>query len=176
MTNDSAVHLSEEALNDVLIGLGSPGDEAHLVACPACRARRADFRAQVQAFGESSLAWSEARAAAMPRPSKWQAARRVPIPALGLALAAMLLVAVAAPLWHHFNSSGPSSSGAVVPPVSASGDSEAQIAQDNELLRSVDVALNTDAVAPLNPYGFSPYGFSDKPRPHSKARRKRGTE
>ena len=135
MTNDSAVHLSEEALNDVLIGLGSPGDEAHLVACPACRARRADFRAQVQAFGESSLAWSEARAAAMPRPSKWQAARRVPIPALGLALAAMLLVAVAAPLWHHFNSSGPSSSGAVVPPVSASGDSEAQIAQDNELLR-----------------------------------------
>ncbi len=32
MTTESSVHLSDEAMNDVLIGLASPQSEAHLAA------------------------------------------------------------------------------------------------------------------------------------------------
>lgn len=170
--HDSKAHLSDEALDDVLIGLGSSAAAAHLAVCPACRARVENFHADMQAFNETSLAWSERQANTMPAVaaggSRRSTAPRLPIASLGLALAAMLLLAIAAPLWRHLHSSPGE---AAAPAVSVDGDSQAQIAQDNELLRQVNAALNSDAVAPLNPYPYA-----QRPRPQPKAGRKRGTE
>ena len=61
MTPSLSNHLSEEALDDVLIGLGSAESEAHLAVCPECRAEVETFRGDVALFNAASVAWSESR-------------------------------------------------------------------------------------------------------------------
>jgi hypothetical protein len=39
MKSNFNAHLTEEALDDVLIGMGSEEAALHLAACPECRAR-----------------------------------------------------------------------------------------------------------------------------------------
>ena len=51
-------HLSEEALDDVLIGLGSAESQAHLEVCADCRAQVRTFLGDVALFNAASMAWS----------------------------------------------------------------------------------------------------------------------
>ena len=161
MTMTNPHHLPEEALNDVLIGLGSPESEAHLAACADCRGRVEGFQSTVQAFNATTMAWSEAqptRPLARATRGKYMGAP------LGWALAATAaLVAIGVPIWNanHRAVENVAVAPIVVPAVSQE-DSEAQIAQDNELLRSVNVALSSDDASPL-----AELGLSD--RPHARA-------
>lgn len=162
MTSESSAHLSEEALDDVLIGLSSPESEAHLAVCGACRGQLEDFQSRVQVFNQTSLAWSESKPAISLRPKIEARARRQRFLPLELAMAATLLLVIGVPVWnreHNQVSEQPVAQSA------ATGDSEAQIAQDNDLLRSVDAALSTNDESPI-----SEYHLAVKPHSHMKAR------
>ncbi len=167
MTTELSIHLSEEALDDVLIGMGSPESEAHLTVCQDCRAKLAEFRSDVHLFNRASLAWSESR---VPRPriAPAKAIFRIPSPLIGMCAVALLLLMVGVPRWNRDNHN----SGSQVAPVnSPQANTEAEIAQDNDLLRAVDAAINPDEASSINQYHFMESHHSQL-----KARPKRGLE
>jgi hypothetical protein len=156
MTIELSAHLSEEALNDALIGLSFPEPDAHLAVCGFCRGQLEAVRTDLQAFNRTSLAWSEARLEARPAKSIGAAARlkvhhamRAP---LGWALAAAVLLAIGVPVWNHDYRASLKYGSA---PALAPEDSAAQIAQDNDLMRSVDTALNAPEASPIREYNLS---------------------
>jgi hypothetical protein len=63
MTPEPAVHLSEEAIYDVLIGLSSADTDANLAVCGLCRDDLEALRSELQVFNETALAWCKARPA-----------------------------------------------------------------------------------------------------------------
>ena len=151
MTRETMNHLSEEALNDILIGMGCADSKAHLAECPLCRGKAEAFRSDLGAWNTATLNWSEARARRIQvRP----APRRLPLPAFAWALAAAAVVAVAIPVGYETGFLGAHRNAAVVAPA-AQEDSEAQIAQDNELLKAVDAAINPREISPLKEYDLS---------------------
>ena len=155
MTPELSAHLSEEALNDILIGLGSPQSEAHLAVCGNCRAHLQEFQSTMQRFNQASLAWSEAKPAfSLSRPSKSKVRQVVGMPlswSFG-AIAAAVLLMIGIPLWQREHSIVVESGPAVIV---ASEDSELRIAQDNELLKSVYAAINVDEESPVSEYHLS---------------------
>ena len=162
MTTAQSVHLTEEAMNDVLIGLSLPESDAHLAACPVCSGQLEEFRSQMQLFNQTTLAWSEARPGVNLRTgSSRKVYQGIFAPAVW-ALAATVLLAVGLPIWNHFHRSYRNY--AVVLPA-APGDNATQIAEDNDLLRSVNAALNDNEVSPL-----TEYHLADEPHPRRKAR------
>ena len=163
MTQPRSAHLSEEALDDVLIGLGSPESDAHLAECEVCRGQLEEFRSGMRVFNQASLAWSEARPMRSLRSLVRSKVRPGVFAPAGWALAAaVLLMMIGVPVWRHDHRTALIKSTA---PAAANEDSPAQIAQDNDLLRSVDEALNTSEASPI-----SEYHLSDGPQPHRKAR------
>jgi hypothetical protein len=156
-------HLSEEDLDDVLIGLGKPESDAHLVECEICRNQLEEFRSGVQVFNQASLAWSEARTLKARPPFNRSKVPQTVYAFVGWALAAaVLLLTIGVPVWRH-DQRHALNRGTV--PVEALDDSPAQIAQDNDLLRSVDESLNTSEASPI-----SEYHMLDGPQPHRKAK------
>jgi hypothetical protein len=164
MTPETTNHLSDEALNDVLIGMGSLASESHLAACPLCRGKVEEFQSDLGAWNITTLNWSEARAE---RAGRIQARlsgirparRRPPLAAMGWALAAAALLALAIPVGREAGMFGPNHGSTVAP----QEDSEAQIAQDNELLKAVNAAINPEEMSPLKEYDL--FG-----RPHPRHR------
>jgi len=152
MKKELSAHLSEEALDDALIGLSSPEAEAHLALCGACRGQLEAFHAEIQLFNQTSLAWSEAQPA---RPFPVVARKKLIhtyYAPLGWALAATVFLAIGVPVWNHDHRVSPKYNATSV---STPPDTEAQIEQDNDLMRSVDAALNAQEASPLNEYNLS---------------------
>jgi hypothetical protein len=151
MTPDFSTHLTEEALDDVLIGLGSLQSEAHLVRCPEFRTRLESFRADVALFNSASMAWSESRPRRPMQVSPHHTGFRIRFAFLSWSAVAALLVIAAVAIWRH---------GAVRPPnhvntvESQPVDSEAQIAQDNELLQEINAAISSDDESPIEEYNL----------------------
>jgi hypothetical protein len=164
MKSESSAHLSEEALDDVLIGLSSPESEAHLAVCNVCRGQLEDFQSRVLVFNQTSLAWSESKPAISLRPKVEAKARRQRFVPLELAMAATLLLVIGIPVWNHEHNQT-SDQPVPVAQNSTQADSEVQIAQDNDLLRSVDAALSTNDESPI-----SEYHLAVKPHSRTKAR------
>lgn len=150
MTREQTAHLSEEAINDLLIGLGSAESRAHLATCPVCSGRVKEFQSGVDAFNLASLAWSEARPYAGRQAAARWSVRRVAASPWSWALAAALLVVIGIPTWNH----NPFFKNNATVSAPRQGDSEAQIAQDNDLLRSVNVALAESEQSPINEYNL----------------------
>lgn len=165
MTPASTNHLSEETLDDVLIGLGSAESHAHLEVCDECRSKAAIMRGDIALFNAASMAWSEsrrprARVSASP-------ARRLPAAFLGWATGATAMVLMALGIWHHRpeHPANQANTQAVQP--SPAADTEAQIAQDNQLLQEVNAAISTDEASPIDEYKIL-----ESPSPNSKAHSK----
>ena len=163
MTNESMQHLTDEALNDLLIGMGSAESQSHLASCSLCRQKIEDFRAGIDILNETTLAWSENRSS---RARKIVAVRpwlnRIPLPVLGLALAAAILLTIDTPVWRH-NRVDPVHQ--PVPVAAETQDTDEQIAQDNELLQAVNEAINPQDASPVNEYKLL-----DRPHPRHKQR------
>ena len=168
MSMQSATHLTEEALDDLLIGLASVESEAHLAECAACRTKVQAFGAHLKAFNHASMAWSQSRAEALPaiRPAASVKVKSIwtALAPLEWAAAAAVLLLLALPVWNRNQLPVPVSSAVATP---AAGDTEAQIAEDNDLLKSVDAALSTNDASPI-----AEYGLIDRPHSHSRARSK----
>lgn len=162
MRREGLDHLPEEAINDFLIGLGSPQARAHLEVCPDCGSRVREFHAGVKAFNQASLAWSAARPLAVRPDSHRMSARRIAASPWSWALAATLLIGLAFPLWSRH---GATQNNAAVA-TAAQANSEEQIAEDNELLRSVNMALSEGENPPVDDYNLF-----EKPHARLRARR-----
>jgi len=147
MTPGSQNHLSEEALDDVLIGLGSPESDAHLARCPECRAQVETFRGDVQLFNAASMAWSRSRMPGLRQVH--HAVRRTRIAFASWAAVAAALAIMAFAIWHHRAVPAANQTATVQ---SQPVDSEAQIAQDNQLLQAVNAAISPDDVSPIDEY------------------------
>jgi hypothetical protein len=173
MTQQISAHLSEEAFDDVLIGLGSAESEAHLAVCDVCRGHLKEFQSNLQTFNQASLAWSQATSEARPVPISMseegaslrlfaRPAGRLRIFApVGWAVATALLLVLGLQIWNREHQPSLTGNTATDNAVSnnstqtaTQGDTEAQIAQDNQLLQSVNLALNTGEASPFQEYGL----------------------
>ena len=137
MTPAWSNHLSEEALDDVLIGLGSAESEAHLALCPECRAQVETFRGDMALFNAASMAWSESRHPQPRHRERAGAGTRIAFASWAAAAAALVIMAFG--IWHHRPAPLQNQAISVQPQVV---DTEAQIAQDNQLLQAVNAAIS----------------------------------
>lgn len=161
MTSRSVVHLSEDQLTEMVAGsAASPGCQEHLAACASCRARMEQemlgFQAAVRGFNGASLAWSAARPVQSLRRGATARPSGLLFAPAALTLAAGSLLLASASLWqgHRVNpAGGPVSEISAALPSGADYDGE--IAQDNVLMRSVDVALSSNDPSPLAEYKLS---------------------
>ena len=140
-------HLTEDQIDDQLIGDLAPEATAHLAGCAECKARVAEVEAPIASFKTVSLAWSERRSATMsPAPiahtaPRWQ--RRL---AWGSAVTAALAVGIAIPVVRHNSDSATVQSASVsTRPVITE---EQIIAHDNQMLQSIDRELNSGVTSP----------------------------
>jgi len=163
MTPEARMHLSEEALDDVLIGLGSPESHAHLAGCAECRSQVEAFRGDIQLFNDASRAWSESRPATQRISAPRRTHTRVAFASWAVVCTALVLMAVA--LWHR---PAPVTNQAIVQPQAA--DSEAQIAQDNQLLQAVNAAISPDEESLIDEYNIRVQSPPSHARRHSKLR------
>ena len=95
MKLDRTEHLSEEEMDEVLMGLAGSDVERHLASCDACRGTLAQFRVDVVGLEQASRAWNEARANSMPalRANTTKTGiRRFGIAAMGVACALVLML------------------------------------------------------------------------------------
>jgi hypothetical protein len=165
MTPASTNHLSEEALDDVLIGLGTAESRAHLAVCAECRAQVQTVRGDISLFNAASMAWSESR---HPLPPAIAPRRRfLPAAFIRWAAAATALLVMAAGIWRHHPQTP--SSQAITVQQSQPTDTEAQISQDNQLLQAVNSAISPDEMSPIVEYRIveSPHSHT---KGHSKTR------
>ena len=160
MTPDTSTHLTDEALDDVLIGLGSMESEAHLARCPECRTRLETFRADLALFNSASLAWSESRPRRPLQAPAHHTRFRIRFAFLSWSAVAAWLLISAVTIWRH-NAVPPPNRVNIVEPQPV--DSEAQIAQDNELLEEINAAISADDESPIEEYNLQV-----RPHAHSK--------
>ena len=150
LKNQPAAHLTEDDLNDALIGLTTPDQDAHLAACEACSAELASFRESMGVFNKASLAWSEARSNTMPlhpetRRSSWLG----PIGTWALSGALAFLVAffLTSAIHHHDEMLQ-----AKNPAAATEVNREQEIATDNAMLAAINSELYRRVPSPLETY------------------------
>ena len=164
MTNPNSGHLTEDQFAEFLMdGNIDPQLQEHIAMCEACREELNIFSSAVGDFGSASLRWMEARPVSSLRQAARDNAQRNSYIQRGWALAAAAAVLVAVPVWMYGHRDLPvnDNSVAAIQPAAnqtQAENSEAQIAQDNELLKSVDVALSETAPSPFREFGISPEG------------------
>ena len=152
MTRNMGNHLSEEALNDVLIGIGPAEAEAHLVSCSECRVKVEQFTGDVKLFNAATTAWSVAQAGRIALTASPAPVRRMPFELMGSAAASILAIAVAISVGHRegwFASPSNTNQAIAIP------DRQAQIAQDNALMEAVSAAISPQEASPIDEYGLS---------------------
>lgn len=141
-TDGLTQHLTDEQFGELLMGeLPDGATRAHLEACEFCRTEVEAVRGSFEDFNALSLRWSEA-----------EAPRRVPVPSrlalrlggrplwgLGVAASAagvLVAIGMSMPFGQHAPSR-PTQAAIPVP-------SNAELAQDNRLMQSIDQELRYD--------------------------------
>ena len=152
MTREIVMHLPEEALDDVLIGMGSAESQTHLARCPECRAKVEQFGADMQLFNAVSMAWSEAQPQRPLEAKRLTPARRMPFALVGSTVAAGLAVGLVLSVGHHESRFTPQSRSGNEAQIL---DSQTQIAQDNRLMEAVNAAIGPQEASPLDEFGLS---------------------
>jgi hypothetical protein len=148
-------HLTDEQFAECAIVALSPESEAHLRECPQCREELTRFSASMDDFSRAAFAWSETQPVVSLRAvTQPQAGRGWLVPATW-AVAAALVVAVGVPMViHHDRQPSAPANAADVAGSDGSDDSEAQIAEDNQLMRSVNMAIGVNDSSALRGYGL----------------------
>lgn len=115
------MHLTDEQMDDVLIGDASAEAAAHLKACPACAARMAAATMPMASFKAVSAAWSERRSATMPAivPQRAGLGARGRMMAWSAALSAMIVAGIAVPVFLHQQQDAAAGRGVQAAPVVA---------------------------------------------------------
>jgi hypothetical protein len=160
-------HLTDDQIDDLLIGDAAADSVAHMESCSHCAVRLAAAQSPIASFNAASLAWGQRRSATLPLQLR-QSPRgvlagsrlRVAAAAVGTTAAAVFALALALPMLHHGSAAetahqaNPQAASAqteavavadTLPAVAAtqSQTSEDQIARDNRLLQAIDRELAT---------------------------------
>jgi len=182
---NSTQHLTEDQIDDVLIGDLAAEPAAHLAGCDPCQERVAAAQAPIANFKAVSHAWSERRSATLPsavpqhRSSSWQR-----YATWAATATAVLVVALVVPMSRHESHTTPATpvattSAAVtnstptMPVVVAAQPqirtvaaarstvqrpSEEQIARDNQMLQAIDMELDASVQSPADVFGADASG------------------
>jgi len=192
--NSAITHLTEEQIDDVLLGELAAAPAAHLAGCDACKAQVALAEAPIASFKAVSLAWSERRSATLPsklipssasswyRHASWAAAA-----------SAVLLLAIAVPVTRyeaasskhqlasnytpHISQPAQANAAPIAPnetpheprvqPVAtavSNGSHAVQIARDNQMLQDIDRELEASAQPPADDLEIQSVGNRSNPR------------
>jgi hypothetical protein len=156
---NTRIHLSEEDLDDFLIGAPSAFAAAHVSACEPCgdrlTAAQTSFRGEMTAFNQATFAWSEARSNTIPR--DLSAHRMTPrltlntIWATSAATVAALAFAVSAALHPFAPAAGPMAP-APAGAASAAPVQAEEIASDNAMLAAIATEIHTPRPARFGLY------------------------
>jgi predicted anti-sigma-YlaC factor YlaD len=149
-------HLNDDQFMECAIGV-EPGVEAaaHLRECEACREELARFGMSVSSFNSAARAWSESLPAMSVELQGYRASRPF-FAVASYALAACLMLGLGFEVVHHEQATRSATVGSVSVSSVSQEDSAAQIAQDNQLLMAVDVAIRSDDRSPVQEYGLVP--------------------
>jgi len=157
----NANHLTDAQFAECLTAeFPEPGIQSHLAQCDACRAELGVFMASMDSFSEAAMDWSRAQPVISPR-AKMVHTRPTMATPLRWAVAAALIAAVGVPVavYHERETVD---AGLVadlgagrLATANLTEDSPAQIAQDNQLLQSVDQALAASDPSPMQEYGLA---------------------
>ena len=142
MNATNKTHLTDDALDDLLLDLAAPEAQAHAAVCPHCAQRlesaHASLLGAVTPFNHATLAWSQARSNTLTRDlSTHQPRPALTLPALASYTAATLVAAsvmLTAGLHHRALSPDATQQ-------SASSVSADEIADDNAMLNAIDSEL-----------------------------------
>lgn len=158
-------HLTDDQIDDALIGDLDADCAEHLAGCRECQMRLTEAEAPIAAFNEVTLAWSERHSATLPtRPVQAKGAAWMPKAAWAATAAAVLAVGISVPVARHHrgndnaltasreSAAGPlmAATGPVDNPVAAR---EEQIARDNQMLQNIDRELDSPDASPTQMYG-----------------------
>jgi hypothetical protein len=172
------VHLSEDEIDDQLIGDLAAAPAAHLDACALCTHRVAQAKDPIASFQSLTMAWSERRSATLPIPNRsmnrplWQrrAAWVTACSALAIGIAFTNVGHRAAlPVDRQLSQGQPSQLAA---PQAAAVDQASrntvtppaeQISADNQMLQAIDDEIHTApnspaalGLAPVSDHSISP--------------------
>ena len=143
-------HLTDDQFTDCVLMESSPEAQAHLSTCERCRQELVRFTQSMEDFSAATLSWSESQPTVSLRSAARSTARRPVYAAAGWALATGLVLAAAVPpIWHrtHVGSANQE------PVIEASAeDSEAQIAEDNRMMQSVNLAIRVHEPSPFTEF------------------------
>ena len=131
-------HLTDEQFAELLAG--NKNDEharLHVESCAACRQELAAMTAAVGDLNFASLRWAERRALDIQAPSQWTLNWHA-LPGWGATMAAVLIFGVA--LGAHMQVRN--SVAALQPAHTASAPSADELAEDNQLMRSINNELS----------------------------------
>jgi hypothetical protein len=149
-------HLTDEqfaeCVADCAIVAPSPESEAHLRECPQCREELARFSASMEDFSSAAFGWSETQPTVSLRAvTRSLVGRAWLAPAIWAVAAAVLLAAGVPMVIHHDRQPAAPADVAVV---DGPDDSDAQIAEDNQLMRSVNMAIGVNDSSAMRGYGL----------------------
>ncbi len=161
-------HLDQDQLTDCIVEDHlDAGCQAHLAHCQNCRLKlsleREAFQTSIAGFNTASLVWSESRPSVSLRAKAAAQAGSSFYTPMRWALATVALALAALPVWNHDHRATPTGP---QPTISSPDDSASQIAQDNQLMQSVNVALARNEPSPFNEYRLT----ADQPARTAEAR------
>jgi hypothetical protein len=154
MMTSPTQHLTEEELDDVLIGTGSAEAQQHLATCERCTAQIAPFQSSVAAFNEGSLAWAQAKSNTVSRDlssARLSTGRTQPM-AWGAGVAMIGAIAFALGTGLHRAPATLDANTQARAAQTAATDNAQEIAADNAMLEAIDSEIGTAAPAPLQPF------------------------
>jgi hypothetical protein len=175
------IHLTDDQLDDHLIGDLAPAPSAHLAACTLCADRVAAASFPLASFHQVSTSWSERRSATLPIPSPtqqrpgWQRHTAWATASLSVAFGLACINAT-----HQFSfpttpdpaiaRTSPAPQLALIPPAAtlsqAATPAPAQLSADNHMLRAIDASLNPAADSPAS-LGLTPAAAPSNGPPNS---------
>jgi hypothetical protein len=156
MNTINSTHLSDEQFADYALGMAPGGAAAHLSQCSACTDELARFGALVNAFGAATLGWSESRT---PFSLRQQALKvsvrpRFAVASWALAVGLVFSVGLSTMMHREHRGIGDESSATVASNGHASDCSDTEIAQDNKMLRDVNMEIGGSDPSPFRQYGL----------------------
>lgn len=142
----AACHLTQEELDELLMGVATPELRAHCAICARCGDRVGALSESIAFYNQASLAWSEARSNTFTRdlsghkPTRRLTASAARSVAATLILGLVVSLSAGTHLWPAHVAS---------PSLQAAPDVRAQqIARDNAMLDAIDAELTQPESAP----------------------------
>lgn len=149
------IHLTEDQLDEVLIGCASPETAAHLHDCEFCNGQLAEFRSTMAAFHHAASAWSEAKSNALTRDlNRHQPAFRITARA-AWSCASVVVLAAATALGLGLHQHADRIAVARQHRQQLDAASSQDLASDDAMLRQIDSALDTSEPSPDELYGIA---------------------